>query len=86
MEKVVGKLRPAGEVRWGRGNDTSISRVWGRKVSVGEFDLGSGDADFTGGVGERPGDGGSDIALGASEAKPRWNGGDQIRFHTKNLF
>ena len=86
LEKVVGKIRPAGEVRWGRGNDTSISRIWGRTMLVGEVDLGSGDGGFTGGGSERPGDGGSGITLGASEAKPWWNGGGQIRFHTKNLF
>lgn len=86
LEKVVGELWPAGEVRWGRGNDTSIFGIWGRKILVGEVDLGRGDGGFRGGGDERPGHQGSGIALGASEAKPWRNGGDQIRFHTRNLF
>lgn len=52
---------------------------------MSEIDLGSGDGGFPDGGGERPGDRESGVALGASEAKPWWNGGDQIRFHSKKV-
>lgn len=52
---------------------------------MSEVDLGSGDGGFRDRGGERPGNRESGIALGASEAKPWWNGGDQIRSHTKKV-